>query len=239
MASPEQTIGLASAILGAGMTGVRVAAKRFNYELPAWVDVTCGIGSLALIAMALVLLLRTFLNMIGAPIPFDSPWPGTLLYAMISVALIVGAGYLPARWPVGESTKKTKWDRAAAENLFLHLDEMQSPQTARIRVKVIATDQGKSPAEFLVKVLRRYGWEVEVNREDGSYIFPPKAPFRGVIMRYRKSQFNEYYSVNRIVGALVDSSDHVYFPEDEAFNFVQVEIGDIPEYYNGAPEFIT
>jgi hypothetical protein len=218
-----------------------MAAKRLNRELPAWVDVSCGVGGLALIAIALMLLLRTFLDWIGVPVLADSPWPATFLYAAISVALILAAGYLPARLSASPaaSSRKTHWEPALAESFLSHLDNLQAPSTPRLKVKVLATNQGKSPAELLVKVLEYCGWDVEVNHDDGSYIFPAKSPFSGTLIKYRKSRFQEYYAVSQAVAALIYQAESAHFPEDDAFNFIQVEVGDVPQYYSGPPQFVA
>jgi hypothetical protein len=102
-------------------------------------------------------------------------------------------------------------------------------------IKVIATLEGVKAAVSFVNMVRYFGWQPQVNHADGAYVFPAATTFRGVIIRYRESKRAESYPVYRAVCELVDSPETIFFPEDDAFNFVQVEIGDVPEYYRGAP----
>jgi hypothetical protein len=234
-----QSIGVASAILGGGMTGVRAAAKRLNLELPAWVDVGSGIAGLALIGVGLLLLFRSFFTLVGVPLPADSPWPTAVVYSVISFALIFAAGYLPARFSGGESGRKTTWEAPLAESLLTHFDNLNLiGDRPRLNVKVIATEQGKSVAEFLVKTLRHFGCTVEVNAENGSYVFPAPTAFQGTIIRYRESKFSESSVVFDALNALICTPQTRYFPDDDRFNFIQVEIGDVPEGYSGPPRFL-
>jgi hypothetical protein len=237
MLDTMQSIGVASAILGGGMTAVRTAAKRLNYEVPAWIDIGLGVASLALIAVGLLLLLRTFFAVIGTPLPDNSPWPTALVYSTICFALIFSAGYLPAQITTRESAKKTAWDPPLAETLFVFLGEFDIGDQSRLPVKVIATEQGKSIAEFVVKVLRHFGWTVEVNAENGTYVFPADTAFQGTIIKYRQSRFSESNPIFDALRALVSTPDTKYFPDDNRFDFIQAEIGDVPRGYYGAPQF--
>lgn len=200
---------LASFVLGGGMSGVRVAAKRLNWELPGWIDIGSGILGLALIALALLLALRLLL-------PPDSLWPETFVYSVICIVAIFAAGYLPARTPTKVSTYKTEWEHPLAESFFLHLRSFDSAKRATFEVKIMATKQGTSIARFLAQVLKHYDWKLKINQDDGSYVFPASTPFRGARVRYRDSKRAEVPGVFDVVAAFVEIPTTVYFPESDA-----------------------
>ena len=234
-----QSLGLLAGVLGVGMNGARAAAKRYNWPVPGSIEVIAEIGSLALIAIALVLLLRTFLTFVGTPLPTNSPWPGTLLYCFISVALILAAGYLPERIPSKASVYKTDWEPPLAESFFLYQACFESGKLSNFKVKIIATKQGMTIARLLVQILRRYDWQLEINVDDGTYVFPAATIFRGARIRYRQSQEATVPDAFGVVSALAEIPQTQYFPEDDQFNFVQIEIGDVPEFYSGPPQFMN
>lgn len=237
MAAGLQAFGIASALLGGGMTAIRAALRRFNYELPAWVDVASGIGGLLLLAVGLPLLLGLFLDWLGVPLPANSPWPSTIVYSVICAALIFAAGYLPARIPPRAFALKTNWEPALAESLLLSLDSLSRIKS--VKIKVIATKHGLPSAQFFVRMLRHFGWQLEVNGDNGSYIFPAPEIFEGVIVRCRESRAEDSSPIWNALHMLIQTPDTIYFPEDDRFNFVQIEIGDVPRGYYGAPRFTT
>jgi len=221
------------------MTAVRAAAKRLDYELPPWVDISSGIGGLALVAIGLLALFRSFLVLIGAPLPADSPWPGTLVYSAVCIALIFAAGYLPARIPSFASSHKTEWEPPLAESFFLYFASFESGRSSTFKVKIVASKEGTKIARLLGQILRHYHWTLEVNADDGTYVFPTTSPVHGTRIRYRESQEGIIPDVFGVVSALAGIPQTEYFPEDDQFNFAQIEIGAIPEFYSGPPQFMN
>ena len=232
MADSTQTIGIMSVLLGTGATGVRTLFKRYDYEFPVWIETSLGIAALVLFSTAAILLWSTFLTFIGITLPMDTAWPGTVLYGSISAAVIFGAGYLPAKI-AHSADKKTTWDRPILERVIENLDYYRDPDTTRCKVRVITTEPGRSVAEIFVKFLRKFEWEVEVNHEEGTYLYPAKETFRGVILRYRENSYNIARPISAALADIVEPPHTIYFPATDAFDFVQVEIGDIPEDYCG------
>lgn len=239
MENPAQVVGIAGVVLGGAVNGVRTAAKRLDWEFPAWLDLVLGGFSLLLIAVGLLLLLRWFLAVFGIQLPENSPWPETLLYSVICAALIFTAGYLPARIEPRTSGYKTEWEPAIAESFFLHLEAFESGKQSTDKIKIVATEQGIRIARLIAQILKHYDWKVEVNTADGSHVFPASARFRGTRIRYRDSRRgeSEAYTIFSIVSALAYTPDTEYFPEDDQYNFAQIEIGDVPEHYSGPPAY--
>jgi hypothetical protein len=88
-------------------------------------------------------------------------------------------------------------------------------------------------------MLKHYNWKVEVNADDGSHVFPTNTSFRGARIRYRQSRSAESSGFFSLVSALADMPQTEYFPEDDQFNFTQIEIGDVPEHYFGPTTFMN
>jgi hypothetical protein len=241
MGSTAQTIGFVGLILGAGMTSVRIAANRFGWNFPAWLDYTLGVVGILLIAVCVTLLLQWFVALFGAELPANSPWPATLLYAVVSGALIFATGYLPAHVAPRTSEYKTEWQPAIAESFFLHLDSFEAGKQSTVKVKIVATKQGESTARLIAQIMKRYEWKVEVNAVDGSHVFLANNEFRGTRIRYRESRRNESEAsaIFGIVSGLAEIPQTEYFPEDDQFNFAQIEIGDVPEFYSGPSTFMN
>jgi hypothetical protein len=87
-----------------------------------------------------------------------------------------------------------------------------------------------------VSVLRHAQWEFVVNQVNGTYIFQTGRSFRGTLIRFRESVGETSRAPSLIRNVLVALANEVpetlYFAESENFNFIQIEIGDIPEWYN-------
>jgi hypothetical protein len=241
MENPAQTIGIVGVALGTAMNLVRTAANRRRWNFPAWLDDGLGIVGILLIAVCLTLLLRSFVELFGAALPPDSPWPATLLYCVVSASLIFAAGYLPYRVSPRVSAYKTEWEPAIAESFYLHLGDFEAGKNSTIRVKIVATEQGTLTARLIAQIMTHYGWKIEVNADDGSHVFPAPTSFQGTHLRYRASRQFEGGTphLSGIVAALADYPQTEHFPEDDKFNFAQIEIGNVPEYYSGPGRFMN
>ena len=210
------------------MSGARALGKRYNYEFPAWIDVATGIGSLGLLAIGLFILLRSFLQILGIELPSNSPWPGTLLYSIICITLIWTAGYLPAPISVKQSSP-AKWQPALAESLFLHLDTLREGVNSDT-IKIVASKGGLITARFIAQILVYYKWRIELNKANGTHIFQSDEAFQGARIRYRESRRQQAGPIFEVAYALAEVPMTAYFPEDDQFNFSQIEIGDVPAY---------
>lgn len=237
-----QIIGIIGVGLGAGITSVRIAANRLGWNFPAPVDYTLGVAGILLIAVCLTLLLRWFAALFGTELPPDSPWPATLLYAVISAALIFAAGYLPAHIAPNGSPYKTHWDPAVAESFFLNLENFEAGKhSTSTPVKIVATEKGTPTARLIAQIMTHFGWRIQVNNADGSHVFPASAPFRGARIRYRQTR-NYVDGTERlfhIVSALAEVPNTEHFPETDEYNFSEIGIGDPPEYYTGPSRFMN
>ena len=127
------------------------------------------------------------------------------------------------------------WKTPSSHDLLKIYEETKSfavqfKQSFVVKTKIIATEKGKPAAESLVEFFTYCKWEMEVNHEGGSYIFPSSRPFKGALIKFRAS--NPYLSVARQVfhpvSIFAELPKTENFPESDAFNFIQIEIGDSP-----------
>jgi hypothetical protein len=235
MEDPARALGIIAGGLGVGSQLVRAALKRYEWERPRWVDGLLGFGGLILMNLAGLLLWNTFLQITGLTLPKDSVWPATVSFAVLVAVAVLGSAYISTGgspfYFFGGSTSSTKsgWQtRPRLGELFESVDFIKNncPNGAHPKLKIIATKQGRQIAELLVEFFRYCGCEIEVNQDGGSYIFPATESFRGVRLRYRHS--NSYSGVSNPICILAETPNTEYFPESDAFDFIQIEIGDGP-----------
>jgi hypothetical protein len=227
-----RNIGIAIAALGVGSTLLRPALKRYEVELPRWIDGLLGFGGLGLMVLASLLLWKTFWQ----TLPKDSVWPTTFIYAVLVTAAILSSVYIsngeaPYLFSDRPPTRKTGWGnrprvrvRELLESVTFIKDNY--PKGTHPKIKIVATKQGKEVAEELVTFFRHCDCEIEVNQDGGSYIFPAPESFRGVRLKYRESMF--WAGAHNPVAILADMPIIEFFPETDAFNFIEIEIGDGP-----------
>jgi hypothetical protein len=233
-----RNIGIAIAALGVGSTLLRTALKRYEIELPRPIDGLLGFGGLILMVLAGLLLWKTFVQISGLTLPKDSVWPITFIYAVLVTVAVLGSVYissgeLPYFSGDWTPTRKSGWGirpRVRVRELLESVSFIKDnyPKGRHPKIKIIATKQGKEVAEELVAFFRHCDCEIEINQDGGSYIFPATESFRGVRLKYRESMLGA--GAYNPVAILADTPITEFFPETDAFNFIQIEIGDGPSW---------
>jgi hypothetical protein len=78
------------------------------------------------------------------------------------------------------------WQTAlTAINLLGAMSHLNSE--GRIKLKFLATDKGKEPAQTVAQIFEHYRWNIEPNTETGDYTFPAPTNFQGLRVKYRPS----------------------------------------------------
>jgi hypothetical protein len=157
-------------------------------------------------------------------------WLDRTITAAIAIGLVGVTTAILAYIRPPVATGLSQWEAPTAVGLLGVIDELRTAPRGRMKLKFFATNQGISTAEILVQIFRQCNWEIEVNHDDGSYVFPAPAVFNGARLRYRENRACEYltYPIFQTLTNLVEVPQTKYFPDTDAFNFVQIEIGDTP-----------
>ena len=138
---------------------------------------------------------------------------------------------MPYNFFGGSTSTRSDWEiRPGLPELLESISFIKNnyPKGTHPKIKIIATKRGKQVAEELVAFFRYCDCEIEINQDGGSYIFPATEAFRGVRLKYRQSMLSA--GTYNPVAILVDTPITEFFPETDAFNFIQIEIGDGPSW---------
>jgi len=158
-----------------------------------------------------------------------SGWSSAIAYGLIFAAMMwvsIRLLHFPYQ---GRTLEESPWGSPSSHNLIEMIDDTKKlHKDARLRLKIIATEKGKRTAELLVEFLKYCDWEIEINQNGGSYIFPAAKPFKGARIRHRESDRMLAGWASNPVTMFTEYPYTEHFPESDDFNFIQIEIGDGP-----------
>lgn len=161
-------------------------------------------------------------------------WPSALAYGLIFASLMwvsVKLLQLPINRdpPSGEDS----WGSPSSHDLLRVYEDIKNtfvPDRVGVKIKIVATEKGRRVAESLVEFFTYCRWEMEVNHDGGSHIFPAPRPFNGAQLKRRDSDPYRHaasWAYNPIA-IFAETPKTENFPDMDDFNFVQIEIGDGP-----------
>jgi hypothetical protein len=170
--------------------------------------------------------------------------PGTsATIAGLPLALGYGLIFASLMWlsvkllqlPIGRDllNGEESWGRPPSHDLLKVYEDIKQtfrPERIGIKIKIVATEKGRPVAESLAEFFKYCKWEMEVNHDGGSYIFLAPQPFKGALVKRRDSDPYKYAAgwTYNAVQMFTETPKTENFPETDAFNFVQIEIGDGP-----------
>jgi hypothetical protein len=174
----------------------------------------------------------------GATIATISAWPSALAFGAIFASIMWVSTRLlqipgTQEWQSRES-EGISWPNPSSHDLLsIYEDTKRLTATGSPpKIKILATEKGRKLADALVEFFSLCKWELEINHDGGSYIFPVAQPFKGVRLKHRET-YNPYghasgWIFNAISVFTGNVADQEHFPDTDAFNFFQIEIGDGP-----------
>ena len=187
----------------------------------------------------------------------SSPWSWFLLLLVV----ILGNNLMPTiktgigGWkkgresvtaPVTEREKKpqpvvsvTPWSLPSPLSTLEVADSLRKT-SPDLPVKILATEEGRNIATLLIKIFQSVGWTVQDNPENASYIFPlsGRNSLSGIRLRYRQSPIGNlvgspvFNALNSLFSVFTVQTEP--FPDSDAYNFVQIEVGSPPPSGLGA-----
>jgi hypothetical protein len=158
-----------------------------------------------------------------------SGWSAAITYGLIFAAMMWVSVRLLQLPYQGTTLEESRWGSPLSHNLLETIDDTKNlDKNARLKVKMIATEKGKRTAESLVEFLKYCDWDILINHNGGSYIFPAAKPFKGALLRHRESDSSLVGWVSNPVTIFAEYPRTEHFPESDDFNFIQIEIGDGP-----------
>ena len=131
----------------------------------------------------------------------------------------------------GTTLEESRWGSPPSHDLLAIIDDTKNlHKDSRLKLKIIATEKGKPTAGSLVEFLKYCGWDIEINQNGGSYIFPATNPFKGARIKHRDSDRVLAGWASSPVTIFAEYPHTEHFPESDDFNFIQIEIGDGPSW---------
>lgn len=154
--------------------------------------------------------------------------PPTLHTAGYTIVTIATFGFLAYNFWATLNYSFRRWYPPAALSLLSVVDDLRQTDE-RIKLRIVATEDGKRLAEQIAFIFRYFDWEIQGNPETATDLFPAKNSFRGVRIKCRPFYDDKVYRrIYRIVKDLVLESPITteVFPNTDAYNFIQIEVGD-------------
>src|SRR5260370_20153614 len=98
-------------------------------------------------------------------------WMDRAITAILAVGLVTYAAWVLSS--IAELKKNPAWQLLMSRNLLRAIDALTNPLSGgRQPVRLVATEQGAPLANELVQILQHCNWELKVNHDNASHVFP-------------------------------------------------------------------